>query len=62
MDWAHADITLSTGRVVKHRRMANDAQEAVDANGDRFEMTEAEWQEYCEKLKLKVIEKGKNSP
>lgn len=40
------DITLSTGRVVTHKE--NPAG-YTDANlTDGGEMTEAEWQEYCE--------------
>ncbi len=43
----HPDVTLSTGRVVTHRYMENGAQFAHIANDEKAEMTDAEWEEYC---------------
>ena len=40
------DCKLSTGRTIKHRPMANGAQEAYAVPGN-YEMTNAEWEEYC---------------
>jgi len=43
------DVALSTGTVIKHRRMPNGAQEAFIERGG--EMSSAEWEEYCETVK-----------
>ncbi len=41
-----SDITLSSGRTVRHSRMANGAQRVTPTTGPE-ELTEAEWDEYC---------------
>lgn len=41
----HADVTLSSGRVIRHERMENGAQMATPTTGPE-EMTDAEWTEY----------------
>lgn len=43
------NITLANGRIVTHSRMANGAQQADMADGG--DMSETEWQEYCEILR-----------
>lgn len=40
------DIKLSTGRIIRHTRMPNGAQDATPTTGD-IAMTHAEWAEYC---------------
>lgn len=47
------NITLSTGRVVRHTRMANGATDASIV-GENPEMTPAEWEEYCAVLVAEV--------
>ena len=41
----HADVTLSSGRVIRHERMENGAQMATPTTGPEA-MTESEWTEY----------------
>jgi len=47
------DITLSTGRIVKHTLMKNGAQLATPTPGS-YEMTNQEWLEYCNIIDLKI--------
>ena len=47
------DITLSTGRIVKHTLMENGAQLATPTSGND-EMTFQEWLEYCNIIDLKI--------
>ncbi len=46
---ARKDIHLASGRTIRHHRMDNGAQDAIPTTGAR-ELTEAEWQDYCQKL------------
>lgn len=41
-----ADLVLSTGRTITHRRLANGAQEALVVGTANGAMTDAEWAEY----------------
>ena len=41
------DITLSSGRVIRHTREPNGAQLATPTTGPA-ELTYAEWSEYCD--------------
>jgi len=47
------DITLSTGRIVKHSLLENGSQLATPTPGS-YEMTNSEWLEYCNIIDLKV--------
>jgi len=47
-------ITLSTGRIVEHKRLSNDAQEAYPTSGPE-ELTDDEWIEYCDKLVASLV-------
>jgi len=47
------DITLSTGRIVKHSLQENGSQLATPTPGN-YEMTNQEWLEYCNIIDLKV--------
>lgn len=44
-------VRLSTGRVVRHYAMASGA---TSAEVDGPDMSEAEWQEYCELMKART--------
>ena len=56
------DVTLSTGRVIKHRYLANNAQEAYPADtGPGTAMTDAEWAEYTS-LRLERIANTCDTP
>lgn len=55
------DIILSTGRVVRHTRMANGAHNADMADGG--DMSESEWEDYCSilaKRNAAFIERQRN--
>ncbi len=41
------DVTLSTGRVIRHRRMSNGAQQAFIVGDESAGMKEKEYSEYC---------------
>lgn len=41
------DVNLSTGRVIRHRRMSNGAQQAYIVGDERAGMTDQEYSEYC---------------
>lgn len=43
------DITLSTGRIIRHTYAPGGCQVATPTEGEH-EMTPAEWQEYCERM------------
>ena len=45
-DKTRNDIKLSTGRIVKHKRLENGSQLATPTPGN-YEMTNSEWIEYC---------------
>lgn len=49
------DIELSTGAIVRHERIAQDAQRAFIVGSDR-EMTSDEWNEYCKLTRMKRSE------
>ena len=44
------DLTLSTGRIVKHSEQPDGSQLATPTPGPK-EMTPAEWFEYCDRLR-----------
>jgi hypothetical protein len=46
-DTKKADVTLSTGRVVSHRRRTSGAWDAYIADDPESELTDREWTEYC---------------
>jgi hypothetical protein len=52
------DITLSSGRVITHTREPNGSQLATPTTGF-YEMTNAEWIEYCDIVNPKTT-KGVN--
>lgn len=45
----HPDVTLSTGRVIRHRYQENGSQFAFVVGDEGAAMTSAEWDEYCSK-------------
>jgi len=47
-DPARGPVALSTGRTILHRREPNGSQFAYPAESETLEMTQAEWDEYCE--------------
>ena len=47
-----ANMVLSTGTVIIHRRMANGAQEALIQGREHEGMTNAEWEEYCLAIRI----------
>lgn len=53
------NVTLSTGRTVKHERMKNGAQHAEIVGSATGTMTESEWQEYCDIIADKRTETAK---
>jgi hypothetical protein len=52
---AHLTV-LSTGNVVAERPLENGATEAYLLGGDN--MTEREWEEYCGKLRSRLLKDG----
>ncbi len=56
-DQVRANITLSTGAVVTHARMANGAQEAIVSGRQSGEMTHAEWEEYVAIIRAENVAK-----
>ena len=52
-------ILLKSGRLIVHHLDGNGVQRAIAATG-RWELTEAEWSEYCEKLVQRQRRAGSN--
>lgn len=48
MRWAREKITLASGIEIIHTLMENGAQTAIVLGRESGEMSEPEWQEYCE--------------
>ena len=53
----YADITLSSGRVITHRRVSDDALEGVILGDEDAVMTDAEYAEYCDKSLIDTQER-----